>query len=91
MKAKINTVFSGGAWYMRKYLHGRTCQVLAKQTTKLADNVFSTSYFVLHPITKKPGYWINTKDCIDVTYEPLPTWDEFLQNNDYGFSKGGNR
>ena len=86
MRVKICTMYNAGAWYMRNYLRGRTCQVLAKHTIQVAEHTYSTSYFVLHPITKKPGYWINTKDCIKIGYGPVPTWEEFLTCNQYGYS-----
>lgn len=80
MRIKITTRLIGGGWFMRQYLHGRTCDVLAIHP--------DGSYFVLHPITKKPGYWLPFNHCKIIIDKPQPpTWDAFLKCNEYGYSK----
>lgn len=82
MRIKIKNVKDTGfgtAWYMRDYLDGRTCEVLAIGPDE--------DYFVLHPITKKTGYWIAMKNCEVVERSRVPTWKHFLKNNSYGYSR----
>jgi hypothetical protein len=68
-------------WYNKDYLKGRTCEVIAIHKR---DGL----YFVLHPMTKKEGYWIFFTDCKVIEYRPqAPTWDAFLKCNKYGYSK----
>lgn len=87
MKVKIKkyeygkSICSGSAWYARDYLAGRTCEVLAVQA---ANGNYVASYFVLHPITKKSGYWIGKTDCEIVEKGKVPTFKQFLKNNKYG-------
>ncbi len=84
IKKTINT--GAGGWYQRDYLAGRTCEVIAFQTRKTkTDEPSYKCYFVLHPITKKSGYWVNEKHCEVIEKSKVPTWVEFLKNNKYGY------
>lgn len=84
MRVKINRSLTGGMWYNKNYLKGRTCEVLAIQYPDTEAGL----YFVLHPITKKPGYWIHFTHCKVIEDKPrAPSWDVFLRSNDYGYSK----
>ena len=81
MKVKISNSVHGGTWYARRYLEGRTCEVLA-------INKNDGEYMVLHPVTKKAGYWISFAHCRVIEYKPqAPTWEDFLKNNIYGYSR----
>ena len=78
MRIRIKKSKHTNAWYMRDYLAGRTCEVLAIGP--------DDDYFVLHPITKKTGYWITKENCEVVEKSKVPTWKHFLKNNSYGYS-----
>ncbi len=82
MRVKIKKSKYCHCWHMRDYLVGRTCEVLA-----VIRGTPDDSYFVLHPITKKPGYYISESSCVVVEESEVPTWEEFLANNKYGYSK----
>ena len=82
MRIKIKKSPHRNAWYMRDYLAGRTCEVLAVIKEKTGK-----TYFVLHPITKKPGYYIAEDKCEVVEKSKVPTWKQFLRNNEYGYSE----
>ena len=87
MKVKIRSgVTSCRGWYMRDYLQGRTCEVLAEIVTPRGQGNFTIEYFVLHPVTKKPGYYLPRQYC-EVVEQEVQTFDEFLNDNDYGYSK----
>jgi hypothetical protein len=89
MRIKIKKTDATNAWYMRAYLVGRTCKVLAMQIRQTKRNKPAyKAYFVLHPMTKKTGYWVVEKHCVIVEQSKVPTWDKFLKNNDYGYSRG---
>ena len=85
-KKTINT--GAGAWYQRDYLAGRTCEVIAVDIgqTKKGKPSYKC-YFVLHPITKKTGYWVAAKHCEIIEKSKVPTWNQFLKNNKYEYSK----
>lgn len=88
MIIRIKQVDYNATWYMRDYLVGRTCKVLAVEIRKTrTDRPAYKAYFVLHPISKKPGYWVVDKHCDVVEKSKVPTWNQFLSNNDYGYSK----
>ena len=85
---------SPSAWYARDYLAGKTCEVLAIHRSKVfgSEEVYGKAkyekyYFVLHPITKKPGYFIPEKECEVVEKGKVPTFNQFLDNNSYEYSK----
>lgn len=87
MRIKIKQTIYSAAWHHRDYLAGRTCEVLAidARKTKVNKPAYKV-YFVLHPLTKKPGYWIIDRDCEIIDNSKVPTWKQFLKNNKYGYS-----
>jgi len=62
------------------------CEVLAEIITPRGQGNFTIEYFVLHPITKKSGYYLPRQYC-EVVEQETPTWEKFLKNNDYGYSE----
>lgn len=86
MRVKISISSANHAWYNREYLNGRTCEVLAIRDDKNSEP--EKEYCVIHPITKKPGYYIPHSQCKVVEELPEPvSWEYFLEHNDYGWTK----
>ncbi len=54
IRIRLNGLYHGGAWYMRQYLNGRTCSVVA---------ITSTGFEVEHPISKKSGCYVRFSDA----------------------------
>lgn len=50
IRIRLNGLYDGNAWYMRGYLNGRACTVVA---------ITSTGFEVRHPISNKSGYYVS--------------------------------
>ena len=54
IRIRLNGLYDGHAWYMRRYLNGRACSVVA---------ITSTGFEVRHPLSNSKGYYVNFGDA----------------------------